>query len=188
MTASPAAAKTDETTPPTRNLRRPSAPFRWDGVDLLAYKEDGSAPFKAVSRQVLFSEPYLSCELRYFECAPGGHTTLERHEHAHGVMMFRGSGLCLLGNRVVRVEAPDLILIPPMVWHQFRAWPDDHLGFLCMVNSDRDRPQLPSEDQVAGLRALGPRVAAFLDGNLDAADPGPDPDAAGKDAGDGNHG
>jgi|GEM_PF-80179 len=164
--------KDEAGTPTTAGLRKPSAPFRWDGVDFLPYKEDGSAPFRAVSRQVLFSEPFLSCELRYFECEPGGHTTLERHEHAHGVMMFRGGGLCLLGDRVVRVQAPDLILIPPMMWHQFRAWPDDHLGFLCMVNAERDRPQLPSDDDMDGLRALGPAVAAFLAGDLKAADPG----------------
>ena len=29
--------------------------FRWDGVELNAYKEEGSAPFKAITRQVLFS-------------------------------------------------------------------------------------------------------------------------------------
>ncbi len=163
---------------PTPGLRKPSAPFRWQGVDFLPYKEEGSAPFKAVSRQVLFAEPFLSCELRYFECQPGGHTTLERHEHAHGVMLFRGGGLCLLGDQVRRVAAPDLVLIPPMVWHQFRAWDEDHLGFLCMVNADRDRPQLPTDDQMAMLRALGPRVAAFLDGDLRAADPGDDESGA----------
>ncbi|MBB4267463.1 cupin domain-containing protein [Roseospira visakhapatnamensis] len=155
---------------PTPGLRRPSAPFRWEGVDVLAYKEEGGAPFKAVSRQVLFAEPVLSCELRYFECDPGGHTTLERHEHAHAVMLFRGGGLCLLGDRVRRVAVPDLVLIPPMTWHQFRAGADDPLGFLCMVNADRDRPRLPTEADLAALRALGPRVAAFLDGDLAGAD------------------
>jgi hypothetical protein len=42
---------------------------RWRNVDLLAYKEDGTAPFKAITRQVLFAEPDLACELRYFEMA-----------------------------------------------------------------------------------------------------------------------
>ena len=56
------------------------------------YKEDGAAPFNSISRQVLFSESSIGCELRYFEMAPGGHSTLERHEHTHAVMVLRGHG------------------------------------------------------------------------------------------------
>ena len=37
----------------------------------------------------------------------------------------------------------------------------EKLGFLCMVNVQRDRPQLPSEDDLARLKA-NPAVAAFL--------------------------
>ena len=66
------------------------AGFRWQGVDRLAYKEEGSAPFKDITRQVLFADPALGCELRYFEMAAGGYSTLERHEHVHAVMIFRG--------------------------------------------------------------------------------------------------
>ena len=39
-----------------------------------------------------------------------------------------------------------------MAWHQFRATKGEPLGFLCMVNAERDRPQLPSADDVARLR------------------------------------
>ncbi|MQX36627.1 cupin domain-containing protein [Roseospira navarrensis] len=148
---------------PTPHVRRQTAPQRWEAVDLMAYKEEGEAPFKAVSRQILFSEPWLAGELRYFEVAPGGHTTLERHEHAHGVMILTGAALCLVGEEVRRVEAMDLVSIPPMTWHQFRTEGDAPMGFLCMVNAERDRPQLPTDADMDGLRAL-PRVAAFLDG------------------------
>jgi hypothetical protein len=48
-----------------------------------------------------------------------------------------------------------------MTWHQFRADPDQPLGFLCMVNAERDRPQLPTESDLATLRAI-PNVAAFI--------------------------
>ena len=47
----------------------------------------------------------LGCELRYFEMAPGGYSTLERHEHMHAVMILRGHGHCLLGGEVRAVEA-----------------------------------------------------------------------------------
>ena len=144
--------------------------FRWDGVELLAYKEEGSAPFKAITRQVLFQRPELQCELRYFEMQPGGHSTLERHEHAHAVMIFRGRGLCLVGEEVRVVAAPDLVFIPPMTWHQFRASKGEPFGFLCMVNAARDKPQLPAEAQIEDLKK-NRSIAGFLDG---ASAPGQD--------------
>ena len=135
---------------------------RWHGVDLLAYKNDDSAPFRDITRQVLFDMPELACELRYFEMAPGGHSTLERHEHAHAVMILRGQGRCMVGDEVREVRQRDLIAIPPLTWHQFRAAPDEPLGFLCMVNRERDRPQLPTESERDALRA-SPGIAQFLD-------------------------
>jgi quercetin dioxygenase-like cupin family protein len=142
--------------------------FRWDGVELLAYKEDNAAPFKAITRQVLFQGPALGCELRYFEMQPGGHSTLERHEHVHAVMIFRGHGTCLAGGVVRNVAAPDLIYIPPMTWHQFRASKGEPFGFLCMVNAARDKPLLPNEEELAELKS-DPAIAAFLEGNTGEA-------------------
>jgi quercetin dioxygenase-like cupin family protein len=135
--------------------------FRWKDVDLLQYKEEGSAPFKAITRQVLFHNPALRCELRYFEMAPGGYSTLERHEHMHAVLILRGHGECLVGNEVKRIATNDLVTVNPMTWHQFRASADAPMGFLCMVNAERDRPQLPSEDELKALKT-NPAIAAFL--------------------------
>jgi hypothetical protein len=53
------------------------------------------------------------------------------------------------------------VSIPPMTWHQFRANLDQPLGFLCMVNAERDRPQLPTESDLEALRE-NPNVAAFI--------------------------
>lgn len=138
--------------------------FRWDGVVLSPYKDDGAAPFRTISRQELFKQPDLACELRYFEMAAGGYSTLERHEHAHAVMILRGEGHCLLGNSVRAVRAHDLVAIPSWTWHQFRATRGVPLGFLCMVNRERDRPQLPTDQELAALRA-NPEIAAFLAGS-----------------------
>jgi quercetin dioxygenase-like cupin family protein len=135
--------------------------FRWEGVELHAYKEEGSAPFKDITRQTLFKSEAMAGELRYFEIAPGGHSTLERHEHIHAVMILHGSGRCLVGDEVRDVRALDLVSIPPMTWHQFRAGPDELLGFLCMVDRERDRPQLPSPEELEALKA-DPGKAAFL--------------------------
>ncbi len=136
--------------------------FRWDGVPHLPYKEDGAAPFRAISRQVLFAEDKLGCELRYFEMEPGGYSTLERHEHMHAVMVLRGHGHCLVGDTVREIAPFDLVSIPPWTWHQFRATEGEKLGFLCMVNAERDRPQLPTEEELAALRRASPAVAGFL--------------------------
>ena len=135
--------------------------YRWDDVAFLPYKQDGSAPFKDISRQVLFAEPALGCEWRYFEMAAGGYSTLERHEHMHAVMILRGRGHCLLDDAVRAVQAFDLVTIPAWTWHQFRATKGEPLGFLCMVNAVRDKPQLPTEQELAALRA-NPAVAEFL--------------------------
>lgn len=134
---------------------------RWDGVPVLNYKEEGSH-FKAISRQVLFAGgPKLGAELRYFEIQPGGHSTLERHDHIHSVMILRGRGHCLIGDAVYEIAGNDLVSIPTMTWHQFRATTDEPLGFLCLVHVERDRPERPDESAVKKLKSL-PAVAEFI--------------------------
>jgi quercetin dioxygenase-like cupin family protein len=141
---------------------RPQTPdWRWAGVEELRYKAEGSAPFRAVTRQVLFQDPALACELRYFEVQPLGYTTLERHVHVHAVMILRGRGRVLVGDRLYDIGPHDLVQVPSFAWHQFRAGADTPLGFLCAVNAERDRPQLPNEEDLASLRA-DPEIAAFI--------------------------
>lgn len=133
--------------------------FRWEGVDVQPYKAEGTH-FRDVTRQVLFDEGGAS-ELRYFEVAPGGYTTLERHAHVHQVVVVRGVGRALTGQGVVDVAPFDLVSVPPRTWHQFRAAADQSLGFLCLVDRERDRPERPGEDDLAVLRR-DPGVAAFI--------------------------
>jgi quercetin dioxygenase-like cupin family protein len=151
---------------------RPFAPagdgYRWAAVELTRYKEEGAAPFRDVTRQTLFRGPGMRGELRYFEVAPGGYSTLERHAHVHAVMILRGAGAALVGDAVHAVRAFDLVTVPPSTWHQFRAAPLSPLGFLCMVDAERDRPQLPEAGDLLRLRQ-SPAVAAFLDGARDGA-------------------
>ncbi|APV48221.1 cupin [Betaproteobacteria bacterium GR16-43] len=138
-------------------VRQHRGDFHWKDVDVLEYKDEGSAPFKDVTRQVLFGDPSFPAQLRYFEVAAGGWTTLERHEHTHAVMVIRGRGQCLIGEKAHEIGQNDLVSVPPMTWHQFRAAPDQPLGFLCMVASERDRPQLPSEEEHAKLSRVQAR-------------------------------
>jgi quercetin dioxygenase-like cupin family protein len=134
--------------------------FRWEDVSLLAYKEGG--PYKGVTRQVLFEgEASLPAQWRYFEVEPGGHSTLERHEHLHYVLILRGRGRCLVGETVTEIGEHDLIEVQSLKWHQFRAADDAPLGFLCLVSATRDKPQLPGDKELEDLRKL-PAVADFI--------------------------
>jgi S-methyl-1-thioxylulose 5-phosphate methylthiotransferase len=142
-------------------IHRKAKGYRWEGVEERPYKEDGRALFKSITRQVLFADPQLEGELRYFEMAPGGFSTLERHEHMHAVLILRGRGHCLVGDEVRAVETRDLVTVPAMTWHQFRATQGESLGFLCMVNAARDKPQLPSPEDLAKLQRNA-KIAAFL--------------------------
>lgn len=142
-------------------LRTQLTTCRWENVPVLPYKQEGTAPFKDITRQTLFDDPDLKCQVRYFEMAAGGYSTLERHEHVHAVMILRGRGRCMVGERIFAVAEHDLVNIPGLTWHQFQASSDAPMGFLCVVNQERDRPQMPTAEDLHLLRA-NPEVARFI--------------------------
>ena len=142
--------------------RRHAGPsWRWDDVPVHAYKPDADDTWKDLTRQILFDRPELGCQVRFFDVAPGGHTTLERHQHGHAVIVLAGRGACLVGGEILALGPHDLVETGPWEWHQFRAAADEHLGFVCIVNHHRDRPQLPTPADLDQL-ARDPDVAAFL--------------------------
>ncbi len=160
MSTKPPAVATDAQA--SAAIHRPATGAgNWLGVEALHYKQEGSAPFRDVSRRVLFGDAQFSSQLRYFEVQAGGYTTLERHRHAHAVLILRGGGKALVGDAILTLAEHDLVSVPPLTWHQFRAPHDGPLGFLCMVNVKRDRPQLPTAAELETLRS-NPRLAAFL--------------------------
>lgn len=135
--------------------------FRWEDVPPLEYKPEGDH-FRDVTRQVLFGpETGLACELRFFGIERDGHSTLERHEHAHAVLVLQGAGRVLVGSEIHAVGPYDLVHVPPLTWHQFRADRDAPLGFLCLVDAERDRPARPSPEELRKLRS-DPRLDAFI--------------------------
>jgi quercetin dioxygenase-like cupin family protein len=122
----------------------------WDSVPLKAYKPEGTH-FKDNTRQVLFEEG-MPVQVRYFEIEPGGYSSFEKHEHVHAVMVLQGEGRVLVGNEVFTLRPHDLVYIPPATWHQFFAAEHLPLGFLCLVDCDRDRPVRPSHDEQLAIR------------------------------------
>jgi quercetin dioxygenase-like cupin family protein len=128
--------------------------FTWEGIPVHPYKEDGTH-FKSIVRHTLFKgTPALDAELRYFEIQADGHSTLERHDHVHLVVVIRGSGEVFVGDEVTDIGLFDLVHIPPQTWHQFRATKGEALGFLCIVNPERDRPHRPDEAEAPELVAV----------------------------------
>ncbi len=146
---------------PVRRFQASAEGLRWAGVEMREYKPDGQT-FEQITRQTLFpAQDELPVEWRYFEIGPGGHSTLERHRHVHAVLVLHGSGSVLVGNEISTVSAYDLVRVPSWTWHQFRAGNDTPLGFLCLVHAERDRPMLPSPEDLVELRA-NEAVRAFI--------------------------
>jgi len=122
--------------------------FRWQGVEVRQYKAD-DAPYKDVRRQTLLGEGEGEADLnfitRYFEIQPGGYSTLERHQHPHALVVIRGRGRVVLGERSYDLAAFDCVYVAPGAVHQFEASGAEVLGFLCIVDRVRDRPELVAE-------------------------------------------
>ncbi len=142
-------------------IKKATGEWTWDEVPIHPYKEDGTH-FKSITRQTLFAGANdVDVECRYFEMAADGHSTLERHQHQHIVMVLRGSGEVLVGDTVSPIGPQDLVHIPPMTWHQFRATRGEPLGFLCIVSNQRDKPQRPTAEDVTQLKQ-NPAVGGFI--------------------------
>jgi len=129
-----------------------AAGFRWQGIEVREYKADG-APYKDVTRQTLLGEGEgegeadLNFITRYFEIQPGGYSTLERHRHPHAVVVIRGRGRVALGERTYDLAPFDCVYVAPGAVHQFEASGGEPLGFLCIVDRVRDRPELATRER-----------------------------------------
>jgi mannose-6-phosphate isomerase-like protein (cupin superfamily) len=71
--------------------------------------------------------------VRYFRVEPGGQTSLDQHEHDHGVFILHGRAQVFLGGETVELEPQDIVYVPGMEVHQFRSLGPEPLGFLCIV-------------------------------------------------------
>lgn len=124
--------------------RADGAGFEWHGIALEPYKAT-TETYRGVTRRELVGKRGESprFHVRYFELAPGGFTTYERHQHEHVVMPLRGTGEARIGAEVHQVGPGDVIYVAPGDPHQFRAREGsaEAFGFLCIVNAERDRPE-----------------------------------------------
>lgn len=115
--------------------------FDWNHIKATRYKdEEGS--WKGVSRRVFTGETGESPQfhVRYFEIDKDGYSTLEHHQHEHVVVVMRGQGHAIVGERRLELKFGDVLYVAPNEIHQFSNGKEEPFGFLCIVNADRDRP------------------------------------------------
>lgn len=130
--------------------------FAWSGVDPQQYKDrlEDALSWKGVTRHTLFKpdQPETAAfEVRYFEIAPQGYSTLEQHQHVHAVTILRGTGHVLMGTELYPAKPLDFFYIPSGTPHQFLNTGDEPFGFMCVVNAHRDRPRPLTPGQLAAV-------------------------------------
>ncbi len=141
--------------------------FGWEGLSPLEYKAHaGDAPgmgWRGVKRFSLGRPPYLNARfaLRYFEIEPQGYSSLEKHAHVHLVVVLRGRGRALVGERVFELKPFDLVYVPSHTPHRWLNPYDEPFGFLCPADAERDKPQPISEAEWQALKQ-NPETAPYV--------------------------
>lgn len=112
----------------------------FEGMETTVYKNEPGT-WMNVTRTLLSADAQAQFEVRYFEIAPGGYSTHERHRHEHCVMVLRGKGKVYLAGEWTSIGEGDYVHVATMTPHQFVNDSEEPLGFLCVVDKDRDRPE-----------------------------------------------
>ena len=125
--------------------------FRWEDVPVRKYKSDpggGKADpptggWSDVTRHTItgHNDEQTAFHLRYFEVAPGGYTSHEKHRQEHVVIGARGVGRVIVGNNLYTLTPNDILYISSETPHQFRNESDEPFGFFCIVDAERDKPK-----------------------------------------------
>lgn len=141
--------------------------FSWAGIEEQAYKPDPGAArgmgFKAITRHKLADGAAIGAayDLRYFELGPGGYSSLEKHRHTHFVVVVRGTGRALVGDRLVDLHELDALHVPALTPHRWINESPEPFGFLCPVDHRRDRPEPLGDEEWAALCA-NPATAPYV--------------------------
>ncbi len=112
---------------------------KWIGIENIPYKNN-QGTWALIQRFPLFKSEFASFEVRYFEIAPGGCSSLEYHNHIHFVICIRGKGKIKLGKKQRVLDYLDVAYIAPNEIHQLLNPYNEPFGFLCIVDVNRDEP------------------------------------------------
>jgi quercetin dioxygenase-like cupin family protein len=103
--------------------------WRWDGVDVYAYNSNNATKQVLIGR----ADGANNFEVRYFTVPPHGFSSLDEHQHDHGVLIMQGRARVMLGDRYEEVGVGDVVYIPGWERHQFENLTDEPFAFLCII-------------------------------------------------------
>lgn len=117
--------------------------FTWKGIKGSPYKAEDCG-WSRIIRKVLVGSHRESTKfhVRHFEILPGGYSSLEKHRHEHVVICVKGKGIVRTGRTKKTMGFMDVLYISPDTVHQLINPFEDSFGFLCIVNSKRDKPRV----------------------------------------------
>jgi quercetin dioxygenase-like cupin family protein len=150
---------------PTKFPFNPST-FRWTGVEPQAYKfslgDVQGMGWRDVTRFTLVGPGAwpVAFELRYFELAPGGYSSFEKHQHPHIVVALRGQGRAVVGGEIFSLDPFDIVHVPPHTPHRWLNEGREPFGFLCPVDAHRDSPQPLTAEEWAAVHS-NPTTAPY---------------------------
>lgn len=125
--------------------RRKGGGYTWRGIKTETYKP-GKGDWRSIIRRTLVGNELKSkSHVRYFEIAPGGQSSFEKHRHEHIVIGIRGTGKVSLDNKQHMIKIFDVVYVSPNTPHCFSNPYDEPFGFLCIVAAKRDKPKILSK-------------------------------------------
>lgn len=147
----------DKSLPPPSSFIPYLQEGNWQGIESKIYKEESASSFRNIRRKTLIGReaPSVPFELRYFELGLDGFSSLEGHEHAHVVIITRGTGEVIVNDKMFTANANDIFYIGPGEAHQFQQSGIEPFGFYCMVSKMRDKPVLLADHAKQRLMAIG---------------------------------
>ncbi|MBF0472733.1 MAG: cupin domain-containing protein [Nitrospirae bacterium] len=116
--------------------------FTWTGRGITEYKKMDNPNYYNIKRQELigrFGEK-TAFDLRYFEIAPDGFSSKERHVHEHVIICICGNGELIIEDISITLKPFDITYVQPLKTHQLRNNSKEPFGFFCIVDHIRDRP------------------------------------------------
>jgi quercetin dioxygenase-like cupin family protein len=106
-----------------------NAVWRWENVEIQEYTSNNATKQVLIGR----AEGANNFEVRYFTIPPRGFSSLDNHQHDHGVMIMNGRARVMLGEAFEEVGVGDVIYIPGYETHQFENLTDEPMTFLCII-------------------------------------------------------
>ncbi len=116
--------------------------FNWLGRESVNYKKTNNISFEGIRRVELVGQSgeKSKFDLRYFEVTQNGFSSKEMHQHTHVIIVVRGEGEVVVGDKQYIAKKNDVLYIKPMAIHQLKNFNAEPFGFYCIVDRDRDKP------------------------------------------------